>query len=284
MILCVAGQSNAVGYDESYVPQDYLEQFDRSRICQLGLYGDDNLKIIPLGVCAQSYQDLRPYSNPNNFQPNLGTKGIHLPLAHHLLCAVPDDYKILVISCAYGGTGFTVGVKGTYDEENLRPSEGFLRWSVDSAYYRGMKDRISYVLNLNPENKMLGVVWIQGERDFEDASGQINEFNTMTADFFSYFSLNYPGRVFHGDWNKDMWYNVETISYWYNIGECAEIWNNYRLWNPETYVEIPENTDSNEINGTGLTTSLLACHFGNDSYVKVVAPYTAAVMMKRLSE
>ena len=61
MIVCVAGQSNAVGYDESSVPADYAAQFDGTRIRQLGLYGEDNLRVIPLGACAQSYQDLRPF-------------------------------------------------------------------------------------------------------------------------------------------------------------------------------------------------------------------------------
>lgn len=41
MLLCVAGQSNAVGYDESVVSPDYLSQFRGGRIRQLGLYGDD---------------------------------------------------------------------------------------------------------------------------------------------------------------------------------------------------------------------------------------------------
>ena len=47
MILCVAGQSNAVGYDESKIPADYMARFDTGRIFQLGLYGGDNLKVIP---------------------------------------------------------------------------------------------------------------------------------------------------------------------------------------------------------------------------------------------
>ena len=42
-ILCVAGQSNAVGFDESAIPADYLDRFDCGRIFQLGLYGEDNL-------------------------------------------------------------------------------------------------------------------------------------------------------------------------------------------------------------------------------------------------
>ena len=98
MILCVAGQSNAVGYDESKIPADYMARFDTGRIFQLGLYGGDNLKVIPLGPCAQNFQDMRPFGHPEN--PGIGTRGIHLPLAHRLLKWIPEDYDILVLPCA----------------------------------------------------------------------------------------------------------------------------------------------------------------------------------------
>lgn len=184
MILCVAGQSNAVGYDESVISQDYLEQFHTERIRQLGLYGEDNLKLIPLGACAQSYQDLRPFSNPANSEPNLGTKGIQLPLADLLLPYIPEDYDIVVLSCAYGGTGFTVGDPGVYNTGEKRPEPGILSWGAESPYYYGMKDRIRYLLNLAEENQFLGVVWIQGEHDHADAKGQKAGFEKMTEDFF----------------------------------------------------------------------------------------------------
>ena len=73
MILCVAGQSNAVGYDESKIPADYMAQFDCDRIFQLGFWGGDNLQVIPLGPCAQNFQDMRPYGHPEN--PGIGTRG-----------------------------------------------------------------------------------------------------------------------------------------------------------------------------------------------------------------
>ena len=126
MILCVAGQSNAVGYDES--PVIAQDRPDDARVAQLGLYGEDNLRIIPLGVCAQNLQDMRPYGHPSN--PGVGTKGIHLPLARLLLKEIPEDYGILVIPCAYGGTGFTVGEFGAYDEASMRPAPGAWRWGV----------------------------------------------------------------------------------------------------------------------------------------------------------
>lgn len=282
MILCVAGQSNAVGYDESLVDADYLDQFDRARLWQLGLYGDDNLKVIPLGVCAQSYQDMRLWSNPANSEPNLGTKGIHLPLSNALLKGIPEDYDILVIPCAYGGCGFTIGELGPYEDENMRPAPGPWRWAPQSNYYRAMQDRIAYMLDQNPDNRFLGMVWIQGEFDKDDSAGQIAGFNQMAEDFLTYFDKHYHGRVYQGEWDRNIWYNVETAAFWYSQGECVQIWENYRAWNPETYVEIPRETDSNEVNGTGLTASIRAFHYGNNAYVKVVGPRVAAAIRKRL--
>ena len=156
MVLCVAGQSNAVGYDESEVTREYLARFDGQRLFQLGFHGEDNLKILPLGACAQSYQDMRPYGHPDSCQP--GTKGIHLPLSQQLLQIIPEDYDMLVIPCAYGGSGFTVGEIGPYDSQTLSPVPGVWKWGVNSNYYKGMKDRIAHVLDMNPENQFLGVV------------------------------------------------------------------------------------------------------------------------------
>lgn len=284
MILCVAGQSNAVGYDESVVPENYLEQFHTERIHQLGLYEEDNLKMIPLGVCAQSYQDLRPFSNPWNKTPNLGTKGIHLPLADLLLPYIPEDYDIAVISCAYGGTGFTVGEPGDlehgYNKEEKKPEDGMWRWGVTSPFYLGMKDRIKYLLDMNEENQFLGVIWIQGEHDGNNAKGQKEGFQKMAEAFIDEMKTEYPARVYKGEWNRNVWFNVETVSYWYSAGECPEIWENYKKWNLKTYVEIPRDTESNEVNGTGLTASIRGYHFGNNAYIKVVAPKTLEKMLE----
>lgn len=282
IILCVAGQSNAVGFDESPVPKNYLAQFRTERIRQLGLYDEDNLKAIPLGACAQNYQDLRPYGNPKSDPKQPGTKGMHLPLADRLLDFIPADFSVLVLPCAYGGVGFTVGEPGSYDAETMRPSGGALRWGARSPFYLAMRDRIRYALDQNPENQFLGVVWLQGEFDYENGPGQIQGFAEMTADFFSFFRKAYPGRVYRGDWNRDIWYNVETTAYWYGLGDCPMIWDHYRSWNPGTYVEIPRDTDTNEVNGTGLTTAIRPRHFGNDAYQRVVAPRIVEKMRRRL--
>ena len=284
MILCVAGQSNAVGFDESPVDKDYMGRFRTRRLWQLGLWGEDNLKIVPLQACAQNYQDMRPYGNPDSVPDQPGTKGMQLPLADLLLDRIPEDYDLLVLPCAYGGVGFTVGEPGTYDPQTLRPSEGRLRWGVQSPYYLALKDRLRFVLDRNPENKFLGMVWLQGEFDFEDGEGNIRGFGEMSRDFLETFAREYPGRVYRGDWNRDIWYNVETTYYWYTQGDCPKIWANYKAWNPATYVEIPRDTDTNAVNGTGVTTAIRPAHFGNDAFYRVVAPAVKAKMEPRFQE
>lgn len=284
MILCVAGQSNAVGFDESPVDKDYMGRFRTRRLWQLGLWGEDNLKIVPLQACAQNFQDMRPYGNPDSVPDQPGTKGMQLPLADLLLDRIPEDYDILVLPCAYGGVGFTRGEPGTYDPQTLRPSEGRLRWGVQSPYYLALKDRLRLMLDRNPENKFLGLVWLQGEFDFEDGDGNIRGFTEMSRDFLETFAREYPGRVYRGDWNRDIWYNVETTYYWYTQGDCPKIWEHYRSWNPATYVEIPRDTDTNAVNGTGVTTAIRPAHFGNDAFYRVVAPAVKAKMEPRFQE
>ena len=38
-----------------------------------------------------------------------------------------------------------------------------------------------------------------------------------TEAFFRFFVERYPGRVYKGDWNRSVWYNHETVAYWYDL-------------------------------------------------------------------
>lgn len=279
VVVAVAGQSNAVGYDESPVDSKFVyKNRDTERIKQLGFYGEDNLQIIDLGYCAQSMQDMRAHNRPNTETP--GTKGIHLPLANMMLDYVPDDYGILILPIAFGGTGFTSGTTGTYDANLKKPSNAGAgsgttaqKWGVDTPYYNTLKDRIIHTLNLNSENLFAGIIWCQGENDKDNATGHFSGFQSMTDALFSALNdAGLGGRTPKGTFDKDIWYNMETVGSWYERGQCQQIWDNYKTWNPDTYVEIPRDTDSNAINGTGQTASNRPDHFGNNAYQKVVAP------------
>ena len=273
VVLCIAGQSNAVGYDES--PWDTrfrYKNMNNSRIKQLGFKDEDNLKLIDLGVCAQNFQDMATVQT--DISGGLGTAGVHLPIANLLLDEIPDDYGILIIPAAYGGTGFT-GSRGfgTYDETTMKPSTGALKWGVESAYYKTLKDRIKHTLDLNTDNLFLGVIWCQGENDKDDADGHKAAFESMVSDFIEDMNTSgYSNRVKSGTFDRDIWFNMETVAYWYSQGQCQTIWDNYKEWNPNTYIEIPRDTDSNAINGTGNTSSTRTSHFGNKSYADIVAP------------
>lgn len=163
-VLTVSGQSNAVGYDESPV-YEVGGYAPHPRLKQLGLYDEHNLTIIPLTYSPEDVQDMRAFSHPAT-PDKLGTKGIHLPLGHLLLEQLPADYQLLVIPVAYGGTYFGSEEHGlgTYDSEQMRDVRHSpkLRWSVQSSYYKMLRDRLEYALNLHPDNVYLGNIWIQG--------------------------------------------------------------------------------------------------------------------------
>ena len=279
VVVAVAGQSNAVGYDESPVDTKFIyKNRDTERIKQLGFYGEDNLQIIDLGYCAQSMQDMTAHNRAGSDTP--GTKGIHLPLANLMLDYIPDDYGVLMLPISFGGTGFTSGTAGTYDTELKKPSNAGAgrgttaqKWGVNTPYYNTLRDRIIHVLNLNPENLFAGIIWCQGENDKTNAAGHYSGFQTMTEALFTALNdAGLGGRTPKGTWDKDIWYNMETVAYWYSQNQCQQIWDNYRQWNENTYVEIPRDTESNQINGTGQTTSNYPSHYGNNAYQKVIAP------------
>lgn len=277
-VLCIAGQSNAVGYDESYVTFPEYTNLDPNRIKQLGFYGEDNLKILPLDYCAQSMQNMKKFNRPDSDYP--GTKGIHLPLANLILPKLPQDYGLLILSVAYGGSGFTVGCDGEYDQKLKKPIPediaggcGLLKWGKDTAYYRTLRDRIIHSLSLHEDNRFCGILWCQGENDMDNAIGHKEMFEEMTSSLFH--ELNTKGfgnRLSKGIWDKDIWFNMETVAYWFSMGECSRIWNNYRDWNPDTYIEIPRETPSNVTNGTGETARVLEAHFGGDAFYHTIAP------------
>ncbi|WP_143155618.1 hypothetical protein [Ornithinibacillus halophilus] len=282
-VVVVAGQSNAVGYDES--PVEYRDGYQlNSRVKQLGFNGDSNLKVIDLNHCAEDFQDMTAFSHPSSPE-RLGTKGMHLPLGNLLLDHIPDEYDVLIIPAAFGGTGFTTGVTGTYDETNMKPvndsNEARIKWSSTSPFYLAMRDRLRYALDLNDVSIFLGVVWVQGEQDALDPATHFTEFKEMTSTFFDYFNENgYANRVKKGTFDKDIWYNVESTYYWHDKPGCARIWDNYKVWNPATYVPVARDTETNKVNGTGATTSNLEAHFGNNAYSKVIAPNVVNKMIE----
>lgn len=286
-VVVVAGQSNAVGYDESPIT---VVSADKNRIKQLG-YHTNNKQLIPLGTTAESFQDMRNFGYG-------GTGGIHLPLANLILPRIPSDYGVVVIPAAFGGTGFSSNRSGGYNEDTMKCSGQQAReyaWGVGANQYKAMVDRLKFVLDMNPKNKFIGVVWIQGEQDSTNdnaMNANLTQFPQMVDDFCKQMNQNYASRATLGAFSKDNWFNVETTCYWFDsqwgygaasVERCKKIWGAYEAWNPSTYVKISR--DINLTNkarhgpnggtwnpGVRQVSSALPSHFGNGAYEKEVAP------------
>lgn len=279
MVVVVAGQSNAVGYDESVIDLDGLQKVNPNafQLAYRDTYGG-NLEIVPLKHRADDLQDM---SNITNVGGGKGTKGIHLPLANELLRRIPKGYKIMVIPVAFGGTAFSSGSDVSYDTPGMKPDLRIGRWGTGTAYARTMIDRTIHALNMNPDNKFLGVVWCQGEHDRGNPKQHYIKFADMAEKFFAAINVNHADRCPKGVADKDLWYNYSSTRYWcnwYNGNNASATFGGYKVWNPNTFVHVPQNTDTNAQGGNGNTSSARESHFGNNAYAKVIAPMVAQCM------
>ena len=305
VILAFAGQSNSVGYDESKI-DPLFDGKTHPRIKQLGLYDPDNLKPIPLTYCAQNLQNMEALKTGVD---RTGTKGLHLPLAKLVLKHIPDDYELLVISAAYGGTAFTQGTgNGSYNTTDLRPNNysPLPRWGENSAFYLTLRDRIERVLSWNEDNYFMGLVWMQGEHDRKNAAGHKQGFETMMDAFFNHFNNSpYKTRVKGGEWSREQVYMHDTTPTWttrqemvngQNTNQFAQITANYKEWCREfdtytvlTYPKADSRLYTNETGGApktaggvqyGSTTADQPTHFGNNAFRKIVAPQVYNKMLQ----
>ena len=269
MVLVVAGQSNATGYDQSpvdaedlYTPEGALQLSYR-----MGPAPNQNLSIIPLSWCAD---DIDAYKRrQKNESGQYGLKGIHLPLAKELLNYIPAGYKIVVVPVSYTSSRFEYdgSAYGVYDPSLMRPTNigSRLRWGENSAYRNTIVDRVKYLLEMDARNKFLGVVWCQGENDYKNPNYQYTEFTRM-ADRILNDLGDYGDRSNYGVIDKRSWYTYSSCTYWVDwyINEDAScVFGGYKAWNPDTYIHVPTSLPSNPNNGGP---GMGKYHFGSNAY------------------
>lgn len=295
-VVAVAGQSNAMGWDESAKnPAPGGMDEPTPGIYQLGIKDPDNLKVFTLNASAQDLLGMDWVSDRNGRK---GTKGIHLPLAQLLFKEAPAGYNVLVIPNAYGSAGFSTTATSPYDEAAMRATNlsSRTRWGVDEAYYRMLVDRVKYMLNANPDNKFVGVVWCQGEEDITSGPKDVRQHSTAFAKMADAFfnEINGAGlgnRCPRGKAGKHVWYNYDTTPYFYHtpanpqqghgqaanafVGSC--LFGGYKVWNPDTFIHIPEDYAlTNNVNGTGQSMVQRAMHYGNNAFRTTIAPMVMA--------
>jgi hypothetical protein len=132
-IILIAGQSNThqgIGYDP------FLDSPDE-RIKQLGRAASHNMHVIP------GSEPLEHWTSQD------GEIGFGLTFAKEYADKyLVDGRKVLIIPCGRGQTGFAA-----HD------------WNRGDAMYTDAVNRTAHALSLNKDNKLVAILWHQGEND-----------------------------------------------------------------------------------------------------------------------
>ena len=148
-IILVAGQSNTC----SGAPFDPVLDQPDTLIKQLGRFGANNLKVIE-AVEPLQHHSLSP-----------GKIGFGLTFAKNYVNngLLEEGRYLLIIPCGNNGTGFS-------DK----------RWNKGNDLYNDAVFRTKYVLGGNPQNRVIAILWHQGEQDVDW---------TDSAQYVSYLSM-----------------------------------------------------------------------------------------------
>ena len=161
-IFIQAGQSNAEGSGIGPVTEEYIPD---ERICYL-----EAPKTVD---CTEDGLDIQFHDVPFSLQIGaehgtqenpIGDFSLTFAKAYIDAGLLAEGRKILIIRAAVGGTGFQKK-----------------HWGMGDILYLKMLEMVNYALSLNPENKIKGLLWHQGEHDaFEGNTGE-NYYRQLTA-------------------------------------------------------------------------------------------------------
>ena len=145
-IIIQAGQSNAQGYgmgevDKEYVLNDdvlYLTNEKKVEVVNDELKIEFADKPFEIVVASEDIENDKPIGN---FSLTFAEEYIKNGL-------LKKGRKLLIVRSAVGGTGF-------YRKH----------WGMDDILYKKMIEMTDYAVSLNPENKVVALLWHQGEHD-----------------------------------------------------------------------------------------------------------------------
>lgn len=141
-IFIQAGQSNSEGYGFGEVENPYNP-------CQQVYYLTNEFMI----------ERAREQLTQNKAQSNFGLPFVREYIERGML---GEGRKILIIRAAAGGTGWA-------DH----------RWGMTDDLYLRMMDMIETALSLNPENKLIALLWHQGETDAQKGASFETHYNNL---------------------------------------------------------------------------------------------------------
>lgn len=143
-IFIEAGQSNAVGYGHGPVQSPYIPD---NRVLYLTDTNPTPEKRLPENTYIIEVAQERPYEGGDS-NDRIGDFSLTFSSRYIQFGLLEEGRKILIIRCAVGGTGFM-----------------YNQWEMNAPLYLRMLDMVDYALSLNPENRLMGLLWHQGEHE-----------------------------------------------------------------------------------------------------------------------
>ncbi|EEY8518745.1 sialate O-acetylesterase [Escherichia coli] len=257
-VVVLAGQSNGMAYGEGLpLPETY----DRSepRIMQLARrstvtpggkacqYND----IILADHCLHDVQDMSGKNHPKAdvAKGQYGTVGQGLHIAKKLLPFIPADAGILLVPCCRGGSAFTAGADGTYSD-STGASEDSARWGVDKPLYKDLISRTKAALAKNPKNRLLAVVWMQGEFDIDAKPTEHSALFLAMVEKFRADLAEQAEQCTGGSAAGVPWICGDTTYFWKQKNEPAyqAIYGGYKNKTDKNIHFVPLMTDENGVN------------------------------------
>ena len=157
-IILLIGQSNAEGYgigpvEDEYVPCESIMQFTDSYpvMYRLNAEGVDELDVPEETV----YRITPMAENTRKGAGKLGCLAISFAKKYHEEFVGEGERKTLLVRAAIGGTGF------------MRE-----QWTPDGVLYKRALEMTDMALGLNSENRLVAILWHQGESEAIDGKGR----------------------------------------------------------------------------------------------------------------
>ncbi|MHP08706.1 sialate O-acetylesterase [Escherichia coli] len=254
-VIPLAGQSNGMAYGEGLpLPQTY----DRpdSRIKQLARRstvtpGGDTCAyndVIPADHCLHDVQDMSALNHPHAdlSKGQYGTVGQGLHIAKKLLPYIPQNAGILLVSCCRGSSAFTTGADGSFSEVSGASADSS-RWGAGKPLYQDLLSRTRAALAKNPKNKLLAVVWMQGEADLASGSQQHNGLFTAMVQQFRTDLSPLAAQCVSGNAGTVPWICGDTTYYWKNTyaTQYETVYGAYKNLTAQNIFFVPFLTDEN---------------------------------------
>ncbi|AKC15562.1 hypothetical protein VK74_24300 [Escherichia coli] len=254
-VLPLAGQSNGMAYGEGLPlpasfdrPEPRIKQLARrSTVTPDGTsctYND----IIPADHCLHDVQDMSGINHPKAdlSKGQYGCVGQGLHIAKKLLPYIPQNAGILLVPCCRGASAFTTGDDGSFSEASGASADSS-RWGAGKPLYHDLVSRTRAALAKNPKNKLLAVVWMQGEADLASGSQQHNGLFTAMVQQFRTDLSPLAAQCVSGNAATVPWICGDTTYYWKNTyaTQYETVYGAYKNLTAQNIFFVPFLTDEN---------------------------------------